>query len=424
MSNQNRTIPNRNGGALPAPGYDPATDSLLVSSGRDPFRDVFPTLNAARWDTVQTGAGMAVTVAGVLNGSRYLNVNTGITANSETILLSKDQFRIPMRLLAAVSLSQRIANQEFLVELVEVDANGAVITDASIVAAPNVKDARNAVAILWNGTGATGANMVSRADGTSELSAAVTLLTTVATGTGPNFIPAAVFELAADYDELVIMARATDSSGLPAIGAKRTQALPAPDREYKVRLRVRNLGTAPASATDFRVHLIQCEDMKRVTVDWKKVGGRSADLGNSMPVILTGPNPAGTAMMGGTRPDAQASGTGRSVARLAAAAASINATVVKGSAGRLFSITGYNAAAAVRYLKVYNKATVPAPATDNALILAVYRLQPSAPFNIDFGDVGLNIAAGLSYALTTGTADTDATAVTAGDIEHMAITFI
>jgi hypothetical protein len=101
---------------------------------------------------------------------------------------------------------------------------------------------------------------------------------------------------------------------------------------------------------------------------------------------------------------------------LPSAAATINATVVKASAGRLYKIKGYNAAAAVRYIKFWNKATTPAPASDTALIVFSFALKASDQFDIDLTPVGYAFSSGLSYTLSTGSANNDATAVTAADI--------
>jgi hypothetical protein len=103
-------------------------------------------------------------------------------------------------------------------------------------------------------------------------------------------------------------------------------------------------------------------------------------------------------------------------ARIPSSAASNNATVVKASAGDVLHIHGLNATAGVKYLKLYNKATTPAPGTDNALLLGVYALAASAPFSIDFGALGLYFPAGIGLALVTGASDTDNTGVAAGDI--------
>jgi len=110
---------------------------------------------------------------------------------------------------------------------------------------------------------------------------------------------------------------------------------------------------------------------------------------------------------------AKNSPNGMSVKRLVSAAASVNATIVKAPGGRVYKITGQNAAAAVRYIKLYNKTTAPAE-TDTPV--ATFNVAASLPFDIDFGDIGLHFPAGIGYRLTVLNADADTTALTAADI--------
>lgn len=98
--------------------------------------------------------------------------------------------------------------------------------------------------------------------------------------------------------------------------------------------------------------------------------------------------------------------------RIVSSAATTNATSAKASAAKLFGLQGYNANAAVRYLKLYDKATAPVVGTD--VPVKTLALPPTAAFAFDF--VGYDFAVGLAYALTTGAADADVGAVAAGDI--------
>lgn len=102
-----------------------------------------------------------------------------------------------------------------------------------------------------------------------------------------------------------------------------------------------------------------------------------------------------------------------SVSRIPSAANTTNGTSAKASAAILKSFNGHNAAAAVRYLKIYNKASAPTVGTDTPVF--TFAIPASAPFSLSLGD-GLYLATGLAYALTTGAADADTGALTAGDI--------
>lgn len=136
--------------------------------------------------------------------------------------------------------------------------------------------------------------------------------------------------------------------------------------------------------------------------------------------VTVGALPAGTSLIGDVGGQVRATTGGlASIARLISAAASTNATNIKGSAARVYKIRGYNAAAAVRYLKLYNKATAPTVGTDTPV--ATIALKPSDIFDIDFGLLGEYFATGVGYALTTGSPDADTGALTAADVVGMNI---
>jgi hypothetical protein len=105
--------------------------------------------------------------------------------------------------------------------------------------------------------------------------------------------------------------------------------------------------------------------------------------------------------------------------RIPSAAASTNATSAKASAGDVHVISGFNAAATVRYLKFYAKATAPTVGTDTPVITLA--LPATSAFNINLN--GHYIATGIAYALTTGAADADTGALTAADILGLTITY-
>lgn len=102
---------------------------------------------------------------------------------------------------------------------------------------------------------------------------------------------------------------------------------------------------------------------------------------------------------------------------LASAAATMNATVVKASAGKLFRVTARNAAAAIRYIKLFNKATAPDPSADAATLMKyVIEIPASSVLNFDFGPHGLDFSTGIGYVIVTGIAEDDESAVTAADL--------
>lgn len=132
--------------------------------------------------------------------------------------------------------------------------------------------------------------------------------------------------------------------------------------------------------------------------------------------------PAGTNLIGDVANQVRATTGGLStVSKLPSAAASTNATSVKASAGRLYKIRGYNAAVAVRYLKIYNKASAPTVGTDTPVVTIALKAADS--FDIDFGSIGQFFATGIAYALTTGAADNDTGALTLADVTGLNLWF-
>jgi hypothetical protein len=97
-------------------------------------------------------------------------------------------------------------------------------------------------------------------------------------------------------------------------------------------------------------------------------------------------------------------------------AASTNATSVKASAGQLGFIFAVNLNAAVRYLKLYNKASAPTVGTDTPIAtLPIPASTTGAGFVLPIPG-GVNFSTGIAYAVTTGVADSDTAAVAANEI--------
>jgi hypothetical protein len=95
------------------------------------------------------------------------------------------------------------------------------------------------------------------------------------------------------------------------------------------------------------------------------------------------------------------------------AAATTNATLVKNAPGQLGGWFFANLAAAVRYLKIYDLAAAPTVGTSTPAL--TIPLQGLTAANIEFAQ-GIQMGTGISFALTTGVADTDTGALTANDV--------
>jgi hypothetical protein len=258
-----------------------------VTTAREKFRDAFLTFDTTNnWTQESTGSGQTITLGGVANSSRYLNIASGTTANAETSIISKIFFRTPCTVLVAASLSQRIANQDFFIEMVEIDdKTGQVITDTT-QPSTRFKNARNGASFQFTGTTATTQTVNVRQDGLTEQTATGTYTTTAATGSNPNFIPAGIFEITLRSRDVQFSSVAVDAAAAKTIPLIRNSRVPNPDAVYALRIRCLNGATPPASSTDFRIHAVTILDDTRVSVDMGSISGVS-NITNSLPVQVS-----------------------------------------------------------------------------------------------------------------------------------------
>ena len=101
-----------------AGAYDWADDMLKIKSMQKKFRDSFngTEINPARWEIAATGGGIAHIVA---DGA--VTISTGTTLDDELTITSRTTFTIPLRVMVAVNMSQRIVGQSVWLELVSID---------------------------------------------------------------------------------------------------------------------------------------------------------------------------------------------------------------------------------------------------------------------------------------------------------------
>jgi hypothetical protein len=98
-------------------------------------------------------------------------------------------------------------------------------------------------------------------------------------------------------------------------------------------------------------------------------------------------------------------------------AASINAVNIVATAGILLSVRVFNnnTTAYPVFVKVYDKATTPAPGTDSASLILTVAAQAGVARDAIMAFGGRFFALGLGIAIVKGIADNDATAVAASD---------
>ena len=96
-------------------------------------------------------------------------------------------------------------------------------------------------------------------------------------------------------------------------------------------------------------------------------------------------------------------------------AATTNPTAIKVSAGTLYNIGASNTGAAAAYVKLYNKASAPTVGTDIPVLTLVVPAGGSAAFGL--GTLGHRFTTGIGMAITNLAADSDTTAVAAGQVK-------
>lgn len=318
--------------------------ALLSGTARDRFFENFHDFDTVNtWEVVQTGAGMSINgpEGGAAAGSSpYLRIASGTTVNQKTIILSREMFSAPVDFRYQITASQRIANNRLLIGLVQVDpVTGAIITSTVRANAPALLDARNAVMHMHDGTVATTGQLMVRAAGSAidqVANAFGTGFTTVATGTSPNFLSTTTYGFTLERDK--INSRAWGQNVLTNTGGQfsHDRVLPNPTGRYKICIIVENLGTAPASSTDWRLHLVNLLDAARFDVSPRNAG--TSDAAKAFPMWAVGGTFSATI---------GASITGGTISPLTVVGASAEASSAKtasgNSAAALTNASGRNA---------------------------------------------------------------------------------
>lgn len=348
--------------------------NLLISSLRNAWRDDFngDALNPADWSVVSQGVGQTITLAG-----GEITIGAGTTAGEETLIRSVGTVSIPCRAWFICRLSQRIANQEFRMELV--NAAGDMVAGW-----------------LLDGTTATNAKHYSANGGNLGVSAVQSVSSTASDQ---------CFELEMFPDEFWAIQRNVDSSAARTNSYCRTRNIPDPNDTYHLQIRVTNLGAAPSSNTNLILGAVAVQDINEITAEI--TGGRGDNSGAKAIAV---------ALSGSSMQIVPAASTGPSSHHKlpgGGSAASTNATSVKTTACVVTSLTVANLAAATRYYKVYNKSSAPTVGTDTPTL--VYAIPAGQMLNIQ-NSAGLRFSSGFAYAITGGIADADTTAIGANEV--------
>jgi hypothetical protein len=122
--------------------------------------------------------------------------------------------------------------------------------------------------------------------------------------------------------------------------------------------------------------------------------------------------PAGASAIGDVGVQYRANATGAASRTHLVAATGTNATIVKAAAGRVIGWNIANPTAAWRYVKLHNIATAP---TAGAGVVQTIAVPPNS-VNTQTLEGGIGFATGIGLTTVTGSADADATGVTASDL--------
>lgn len=408
-------------------------------------------LAANEMTLVQTGAGMAVNQTG-----GNLVITTGTTANSETVLRSNLTFKGSLLARYKVILSQRIANQTFRFELADLIGTGLAYTINSATSVTVTFPTTNPFAANSVGqfvrlstiTGAAGipgryaiasvsgltvtftvAGWPASGSGTltlyghnwlaSEYSGASATSSsfdcqrrgwasgnttaTISTTASPGHIGQIAFDvLAASYSDALV---ASNTVYQWSNRATRLENIPDEDVSLHFFMVVQNGSTAPTSSTTLTVGFLQAEDQGR-----NKVRITSSD-----PV---GSHPQPVQIMGGTTAVTVTGGTTLPVTPTTTftnSAVTTNATLIKNTAGTLWSAVVSNVAASARYLKFFNLTT--APNVGASVPVFTVLVPAGGTIVIEGGANGIRFGTGISLAITGAAGDLDATAIAAGDVK-------
>lgn len=128
---------------------------------------------------------------------------------------------------------------------------------------------------------------------------------------------------------------------------------------------------------------------------------------------VTATLPAGTNAIGDVGLQFRANATGAASTSHIVSTAGTNAANVKASAGRVVGWSFVNTTASYQYVKLHNTAGAP---TAGSGVVQTIAIPPNGVNNMPVGGAGIAFTTGIARTIVTGSADTDATATTAGAV--------
>jgi len=429
------------------------------------FSEVGSSLLAPQFTQRRLGTGV-----GVSQGSGNLALTTGTTANSEFLARSTTAWRGALTARFNTVLSQRIANQNFLMLLADSIGEGLSCTINSatsisvtktahgftsanvgqamfvgaingangvpgryvIASIPDVNTINFTVAgwpasgsctvdlFGWNylktqyaGTTATNTLVDAQRNGWNSGDTTATINTTAS--------PGHVVQIYADGRNINWADTLAASSTAPTVTvrASRVQSIPEDDTNLYWFIWLFNGSTAPASTTTWTIGFCAVED--NCNVPTYIAGVRP--LGTQAPLAVTTVGTstvsftqpalvAGTAAIGDVGQQYRANATGAASGTHLVSAATTNPTVVKAGAGRLLGYVLTNNAASKVYVKFHNQTTAPTAGSGVVRSVGI----PAGGTVAWSLEGGVAFTTGIALTTVTGAADADNTAVALNDI--------
>jgi hypothetical protein len=274
---------------------------------------------------------------------------------------------------------------------------------------------------LWtqySGTSATSANIDAQRFGWNSGNTAITINTTAS--------PGHVMNTYCDGKNVNWSDALTASTATPNITTRgsRIESTPEDTTPLYVYIWAYNGTTAPATTTTWTVGFLTVEDICNVPTYLAGIRpmGTQAPMPVSgtffqatQPVSLATNTPtlaAGTNLAGDVGQQYRANATGAASGTHIVSAATTNATIVKGSPGRVIGWSLANTNAAWRYVKLHNQTTTPTAGTGVVRTIAI------PPNNVNTFNIegGIAFSTGIGLTTVTGAADADTTGVGLNDI--------
>lgn len=247
------------------------------NGARKLMRDEFSGANGNPPDATKWAVARAVGAAtATLNGASQLLLNTGgVTSGDGVEVVSVDTYQAPIRLIVELTvISQRIANQEFSIELIE---------ESTAIDTAGTDSAK----ILFNGTVNTTAQVTSYSQGDNN--PAINWTTIATSGV-------IKFEIDLMTDEVWFYDANVDNINNRQHYAHLDRKSPDPTKRYKVRLRLKNTGAA-ASGTTVQIDSVVVEDNSYLPVEVAHARGSTIG-GEALPVSLAQTTAIATMMQG------------------------------------------------------------------------------------------------------------------------------